>query len=137
MGAPTGWDIYYEVGLAVSEDGGSSFTRVQQSPVLSRSEFDPWLVTALDVFKSGEKWLMADDGYKIFLIRTSRYDLKIADLTISLIGNKLEKPRFHSKTTRQIVHFNRPEIERNLSPLVFRETKREPYKPDTRDPRTV
>ena len=73
-------DIYYmSVGLAVSEDGGSSFTRVQQSPVLSRSEFDPWLVTAPYVFKSGEKWLMVyTSGTEIFNDRTSHYDLKIA-----------------------------------------------------------
>tara|TARA_Y100000588_G_C14245584_1_gene921266 strand:+ start:438 stop:1400 length:963 start_codon:yes stop_codon:yes gene_type:complete len=73
-------DLYYmNIGLAVSEDGGSSFSRVQQSPVLTRSEFDPWLVTAPYAFKSGEKWLMVyTSGTEIFNDRTSRYDLKIA-----------------------------------------------------------
>lgn len=73
-------DLFYmNIGLAVSEDGGFSFSRVQQAPVLTRSEFDPWLVTAPYAFKSGEKWLMVyTSGTEIFNDRTSRYDLKIA-----------------------------------------------------------
>ena len=73
-------DLFYmNIGLAVSEDGGSSFSRVQQAPIITRSEFDPWLVTAPSAFKNGEKWLMVyTSGTEIYKDRTSSYDLKIA-----------------------------------------------------------
>src|SRR5206468_2418892 len=43
--------FYASIGLAVSEDGGNSFTRVSPAPVMSRSAFDPCLVTSPYVFR--------------------------------------------------------------------------------------
>ena len=46
---------------------------------MSRSEYDPWLVTAPCVFKFKNKWFMIyTSGTAIFNDKTSRYDLKIA-----------------------------------------------------------
>lgn len=51
--------IYYmSIGLAESDDGGVSFKRVFQSPLLDRSEYDPWMTSTPFVLKGGNIWHM-------------------------------------------------------------------------------
>ena len=45
--------FYASIGLAISEDGGNTFTKYSKAPIMSRSEHDPWMVTAPFVFKDG------------------------------------------------------------------------------------
>lgn len=50
--------FYAAIGLALSEDGGLTFRRLQPAPILARSRFDPCLVTAPCVLKEGPRWRM-------------------------------------------------------------------------------
>ena len=51
--------VYYmNIGLAISSDNGDSFKRFSDSPILSRSKYDPWFVTAPYVFKHEDYWIM-------------------------------------------------------------------------------
>lgn len=55
-GAPP---LYYmSIGLAQSRDNGRTFERVIQSPLLSRSEHDPWIVSTPFVLKENSHWRM-------------------------------------------------------------------------------
>lgn len=77
--------FYASIGLAISEDGGKTFVRHSPAPILSRSSFDPCLVTAPNVFKdpfqqgyimiytSGVDWKRDEKG-ELY----SRYHLKKA-----------------------------------------------------------
>ena len=49
--------FYASIGLAVSEDG-VNFERTSPAPLMSRSDFDPCLVTAPHVYKDNEVWRM-------------------------------------------------------------------------------
>jgi hypothetical protein len=50
--------FYASIGLAVSSDGGDSFTRVSAAPIMGRSEFDPCLVTGPSVLLDNALWRM-------------------------------------------------------------------------------
>jgi hypothetical protein len=50
--------FYASIGLAVSDDGGVSFQRVSHAPILSRSDYDPCLVTSPYVQIEGNTWRM-------------------------------------------------------------------------------
>jgi predicted GH43/DUF377 family glycosyl hydrolase len=61
----TGWRrgsepglFHYAAGLAVSEDGGKSFTRFSTTPILALSKHDPCLVASPFVFIEGDLWKM-------------------------------------------------------------------------------
>lgn len=73
-------NLYYmNIGLAVSENNGLKFKRVMNHPILSRSEYDPWLVTAPSVYEKDKVFNMIyTSGTKIFNDGTSNYDLKLA-----------------------------------------------------------
>lgn len=45
-------------GLAISEDGGRSFTRVSRAPIIERSAVNPFLNTAPFVLRDGDLWRM-------------------------------------------------------------------------------
>lgn len=45
-------------GLAISEDGGETFTKVSEGPILSRSFYDPYSATSPTVFREGVDWHM-------------------------------------------------------------------------------
>jgi predicted GH43/DUF377 family glycosyl hydrolase len=72
-----------EVGLAVSDDGGVTFTRVEPCPLLARGEHDPCMVSTPCVrredglwrlwYLSGLRWERADDAWRSF------YHLKYAE----------------------------------------------------------
>lgn len=50
--------FYSSIGLAVSVDGGLTFEKHGESPLLARSEHDPSLVTSPFVIREGERWRM-------------------------------------------------------------------------------
>ena len=45
-------------GLAISEDGGETFRKVSEGPILSRGLHDPYSATSPCVLKDGEVWHM-------------------------------------------------------------------------------
>lgn len=49
--------FYAAIGLAVSDDG-RHFAPVSTAPILSRSQFDPCLVTSPNVYLDGDRWRM-------------------------------------------------------------------------------
>lgn len=50
--------FYSTIGLAISHDGGNSFTRYSPAPIMARSAHDPCLVTGPCVRKAGGTWHM-------------------------------------------------------------------------------
>lgn len=46
------------IGLAVSEDRGSTFHRLSPAPIMAQSPFDPWMVTLPCVRKEKDLWRM-------------------------------------------------------------------------------
>ncbi|GHN00249.1 hypothetical protein WSM22_17380 [Cytophagales bacterium WSM2-2] len=70
------------IGVAVSEDGGTTFRKAFAGPVLDRSIFDPVFVASCDIFKkdnnllmyylSGIKWEQKNNGFRHY------YHIKIA-----------------------------------------------------------
>ena len=75
--------FYASIGLAISEDGGNTFKKYSKAPIMSRSEYDPWMVTAPFVNKD-------QDIYKMYYVSglswkintqnklTSKYHVKYA-----------------------------------------------------------
>lgn len=71
------------IGLAVSEDGGLTFERPYDGPVLDRNKDEPYYTGAVDVIREGDKfkmwytsgtdWVMVDDKPEI------RYHIKYAE----------------------------------------------------------
>jgi len=45
-------------GIAVSEDGGDTFARMFEGPVLDRVPLEPYLAVTPSVLKDGDRWLM-------------------------------------------------------------------------------
>jgi hypothetical protein len=60
----SGWSLgvtvpfYLGIGLAVSRDGGRSFTRVSTAPILDRDEVDPYLTASPFVLVENDVWRM-------------------------------------------------------------------------------
>ncbi|MGE0932119.1 hypothetical protein [Peijinzhouia sedimentorum] len=46
------------IGVAISEDGGSTFRRMFEGPIVDRSKFEPYFVISPWVLKSGKDWHM-------------------------------------------------------------------------------
>jgi hypothetical protein len=70
----SGWSLgvtvpfYLQVGCAVSEDGGATFTRVSAAPVLDRSDVDPYLTAS--------PWVLAEDGrLRMWYVSGTGWDL--------------------------------------------------------------
>ena len=70
--------FYPSIGLAVSDDGGDTFTRASRAPVLGRSEVDPWMVSAPVVRNDGGSWRMWYISGIGWEGERSLYDIKIA-----------------------------------------------------------
>ena len=76
--------FYASIGLAVSDDDGVTFEKVSPAPIMSRSRYDPWMVTSPCViahensfimwYVSGIRWDTQSDG-----TRHSFYDVKMAE----------------------------------------------------------
>lgn len=72
---------YMAIGLAESLDGGHSFKRVSPSPVLGRTEYDPWMTSTPWVIKNNNEWIMyylSGDGWENIEDRVSRYFIRSA-----------------------------------------------------------
>ena len=61
----TGWNpgarrplFYTSIGLAVSEDMGKTFHKTSPAPIMARSDFDPWMVSAPYVILDQSIWRM-------------------------------------------------------------------------------
>jgi hypothetical protein len=60
----TGWTLgvtvpfYFYVGLALSDDGGQTFARVSEAPILERNAIDPFLTASPSVLVDGGVWRM-------------------------------------------------------------------------------
>lgn len=50
--------FYASIGLAVSQDGGTTFQKISPAPIMARSEFDPCLVTSPCVIIDDGIWRM-------------------------------------------------------------------------------
>ncbi|MDQ3918990.1 MAG: hypothetical protein M3348_10975 [Acidobacteriota bacterium] len=63
---PGPWPMYYpSVGVAASRDGGRSFRKMFKSPILARSEHDPWMISQPFVMSDEGRWRMwYISGYK-------------------------------------------------------------------------
>jgi predicted GH43/DUF377 family glycosyl hydrolase len=75
--------FYTSIGLAISEDGGRTFSKYSQAPIMSRSEFDPWMVSGGTVLiEDGvwRMWYLSGIDFKIHEQGAiSRYDIKYAE----------------------------------------------------------
>lgn len=49
---------YSAIGLAVSEDGGKTFKRYSEAPIIGRNKVDPYITLSNCVLKEGKKWRM-------------------------------------------------------------------------------
>jgi hypothetical protein len=60
----SGWNqrvtvpYHNSIGLAVSEDGGESFTRMFEGPIMDRAPLEPYLAVTPTILKEGNKWQM-------------------------------------------------------------------------------
>jgi hypothetical protein len=50
--------FYASIGFAASRDGGNSFDKRGLAPIMTRSNYDPCLVTAPFVMREGDRWRM-------------------------------------------------------------------------------
>ncbi len=76
--------FYTSIGLAISDDGGKTFTKYSKAPIMSRSEYDPWMVSGGTVRKENHIWKMWYLSGIDFHIDAagqaiSRYDIKYAE----------------------------------------------------------
>ncbi len=44
------------IGLAISEDGGNSFTRAYEGPIMDRNKYEPYIITGPEVVKGHDCW---------------------------------------------------------------------------------
>lgn len=72
-------------GLAISSDGGATFDRFSEGPILSKSIYDPYSATSPCVLKDGHKWHMWYCSGTGWLKRADKYehvyDIKRAEST--------------------------------------------------------
>jgi hypothetical protein len=84
--------FYSSIGLALSEDGGNTFTKVGSAPILARSDHDPCLVTAPMVLFEAGRWRMwYVSGYRWEETTSglsSRYHIKYAESTDGLCWHR-------------------------------------------------
>jgi hypothetical protein len=85
----TGWSLgvsvpfYFYVGLAVSVDGGSTFTRASAAPILERDQTDPFLTASPFVMLDEGRWRMwyvsCVDWQVVDGVPRHRYHVKYAE----------------------------------------------------------
>jgi len=75
--------FYTSIGLAISKDGGETFSKYSKAPILQRSEFDPWMVSGGTVIRDDNVWRMYYlSGFKFEMHEDSAisyYDIKYAE----------------------------------------------------------
>ena len=81
-----GWNVgapppmfYLSIGLAVSADGGRTFVKHGRSPVMARSDHDPWMVSGPLVLKEGARWRMWYMSGQGWDGPRSAYDIRYAE----------------------------------------------------------
>lgn len=71
------------IGLAISEDGGETFKKFSDGPILSKGRYDPYSATSPFVLRDGDHWHMwycSGTGWlKINEKYEHTYDIKFAD----------------------------------------------------------
>lgn len=87
----SGWSLgvtvpfYFYIGLAVSSDGGESYTRWSRAPVLERNEVDPYLTASPCILREGDTWRMwyvSGTGWEVKDGKPRhRYHIKYAEST--------------------------------------------------------
>ncbi len=85
----SGWSLgvsvpfYFFIGLAISEDGGATYTRLSPSPILERNEIDPYLTASPCVLVEDGRWRMwyvSGTGWELKNERPQhRYHIKYAE----------------------------------------------------------
>jgi predicted GH43/DUF377 family glycosyl hydrolase len=84
--------FYTAIGLAISKDGGRTFQKYSDAPIMERSRFDPWMVSGGTVRKEDERWRMWYlSGMKFEMnegVASSYYDLKYAESTDGIHWNR-------------------------------------------------
>lgn len=89
--------FYCSIGLAISQDGGLTFSRMKDSPILGRDKIDPWAVMAPFVLRlSNNNWIMwYSSGVKLFHDEhgklKSKYNIKTALSQDGVIWEKTGK----------------------------------------------
>lgn len=75
--------FYTAIGLAISLDGGITFKKYSDAPIMQRSKHDPWMVSGGTVLKEDDLWRMYYlSGQKVVfngLDVVSYYDIKYAE----------------------------------------------------------
>ena len=105
--------FYTSVGLAISEDGGQTFRKYSQAPIIGRSEYDPCLVTSPYVILDNGLWRM----YYVSGIRWERvlsklqsyYHIKYAESKEGLYWIRLGKVAIGFKSERES-NIGRPSV---------------------------
>jgi hypothetical protein len=73
--------FYTAIGLAISTDGGYTFKKYSEAPIMERSPYDPWMVSGGTVVKEQNEWRMyylSGMSFEINGNAESRYDIKLA-----------------------------------------------------------
>ncbi len=103
-------------GLAISEDGGESFRKASEGPILSKSQHDPYSATSPCVLKDGNNWHMwycSGTGWlQVAGKYEHTYDIKYAHSSDGICWAPIRQPAIqqHNKNealTRPFV-FKRP-----------------------------
>lgn len=94
MGRSNGTPPLYTmaIGLAISKDGGKTFERYQESPILDRNPGDPWMTSTPWVEVTGGQWRMwylSGLGWKSLEPPKSLYHIKYAESTDGLCWKPL------------------------------------------------
>jgi len=97
----TGWSLgvtvpfYFYIGLAVSEDGGKSFHKISNAPVLERNEIDPYLTASPCV-------LIEDGVWRMWYVSGTKWEIE----------NNQPKHYYHIKYTESFdgLHWDKKDI---------------------------
>jgi len=83
--------FYTSIGLAISDDGGDSFSKYSRAPIIDRSEHDPWMVSGGTVVeKNGQYFMLYLSGQRALINGNAEteYDIRIAYSDDGLIWNR-------------------------------------------------
>lgn len=99
-------------GLAISEDGGETFTKISEGPILSRSLYDPYSATSPAVFREGVNWHMwycSGTGWlKIDDKHEHVYDIKYAHSSDGINWTPSNEPAIRQDTRNEAI--TRPSV---------------------------
>lgn len=94
-------------GLAISDDGGETFTKISDGPLLSRSLHDPYSATSPGVLREDHKWHMwycSGTGWlEINGKPEHTYDIKYADSDDGIIWKTHSHAAIRQRTTYEAI----------------------------------